>query len=439
MRKSGFIAMAAVLAAVSILAACGNGNGDQQPAAQMKETTSMQQPVTIHMMRYQGGYDKTEFEKYVSGHLKQKFPNVTVEYDVMPAKTTVQDLIATDRAPDIFLTGVRGLADLQQVDYPLNVTDMAKKHNLDWNAFESSAVSMIKSYGPKGELFALPLWLNYYVTFYNKEIFDRFGVSYPKDNMTWDEMYNLAKAVTRVDGSAQYKGIQPGQVILMGGGLALPYFEKNSDKVNMVTDGWVKTFKLAKDFYTIPGNDPAPNLGSIAPNFVADKNIAMLPSFGSSMTRMADADLNQGLNWDIASYPSFSEKKGYSNETDGNVLVINKTSKVLEQAFLIAKEMSTDTELQLDLAKRAATLPVMKLQKTQQVFGQAFPVLKEKNLKAIFSVKLLDTHPFNPNDVLIRPIINKHFKTYLSSNEDPVTVLRKIQEEATQAVEAAKK
>ncbi|MCC2686730.1 MAG: hypothetical protein K0R75_3629, partial [Paenibacillaceae bacterium] len=86
-----------------------------------------------------------------------------------------------------------------------------------------------------------------------------------------------------------------------------------------------------------------------------------------------------------------------------------------------------------------ATLPVIKLQQTQQVFGQAFPVLKEKNLKAIFSVKLLDTHPFNPNDVLIRPIINKHFKTYLSSNEDPVTVLRKIQEEATQAVEAAKK
>jgi ABC-type glycerol-3-phosphate transport system substrate-binding protein len=157
------------------------------------------------------------------------------------------------------------------------------------------------------------------------------------------------------------------------------------------------------------------------------------------MARMADGDMNQGLNWDIASYPSFSEKKGYSNETDGNVLVINKTSKALEQAFLVAKTMSTDPEMQLDLAKRAATLPVMKLQQTQEVFGQAFPTLKQKNLKAIFSVKLLESHPFNPNDALIRPIINKHFKTYLTSNEDPVTVLRKIQDEATQAVEAAKK
>jgi hypothetical protein len=49
-------------------------------------------------------------------------------------------------------------ADLQQVDYPLNVTDMAKKHNLDWNAYEASAVSMIKTYGPKrGTIRAAPM------------------------------------------------------------------------------------------------------------------------------------------------------------------------------------------------------------------------------------------------------------------------------------------
>ncbi|MDQ1913446.1 ABC transporter substrate-binding protein [Paenibacillus sp. GD4] len=433
MKSTAMKAMASVLVLTTVLTACSK----EEPAAQKNDAP--QEPVTIRMMRYQGGYDKSEFEKYVSEPMKKKYPHITFEYDVMPQNTTLQDLIVSDRAPDIFLTGVRGLSDLLAVDFPLDVRDMSKKHNLDWNVYESTAQSMVKAYGSNGEMYAVPMWLNYYVTFYNKDIFDRFGIAYPKDNMTWEEMYDLAKTLTRLDGGIQYKGLQPGQVSLMGSGLALPYFEPNSDKVNLVTDSWARVFKLAKDFYTIPGNEPVPNLGSIFPNFITDKNIAMLPSYGSSMTRLADPQFNAGVNWDIVSYPSYSEKRGFSAETDGNVLVINKTSKVLDQAFKAAQAMSTDPEMQLDLAKRAATLPVLKLEQTQQVFGQAFPMLKEKNLKAIFAVKMLDTHPYNQYDSLARgPIMNRNFQTYLSKNEDQNTVLRRIQEEVTKAVEAAK-
>ncbi|MDF2722817.1 MAG: family 1 extracellular solute-binding protein [Paenibacillus sp.] len=426
--------LASAVALTSALTACSK----DEPAAQ-KIDPSSQEPVTIRMMRYQGGYDKAEFDKYVGEPMKKKYPYMTFDYDVMPNNTTLPDLIVSDRSPDIFLTGIRGLSDLLNVDFPLDVRELSKKHNLNWSAYETTTENMVKAYGSKGELYAVPMWLNYYVTFYNKDIFNNFGVPYPKDNMTWEEMYELTKRLTRNEGGVQYKGMQPGQVGLMASGLALPFFEPNSDKANLLTDGWARVFKLAKDFYTIPGNGPVANLGSIAPNFINDKNIAMLPSYGSSMGRMADPQFNAGLNWDIASYPSYSEKKGYSAEIDGNVLVINKTSKVLDQAFKAAQAMSTDSEMQLDLSRRAATLPVAKLEQTQQVFGQAFPMLKEKNLKAIFSVKTLDAHPFNPYDSIARgPAMNRNFQTYINSNEDPNTVLRRIQEEVNKAVEAAK-
>lgn len=42
--------------------------------------------------------------------------------------------------------------------------------------------------------------------FYNKDLFDKFGIDYPTDNMTWDEMYELSKNMTRSDGDIQYYG-----------------------------------------------------------------------------------------------------------------------------------------------------------------------------------------------------------------------------------------
>ena len=48
-----------------------------------------------------------------------------------------------------------------------------------------------------GVQYGFPLSLQINVLFYNKNIFDGFGVSYPQDAMTWDEFIETAKRVTR--------------------------------------------------------------------------------------------------------------------------------------------------------------------------------------------------------------------------------------------------
>lgn len=48
--------------------------------------------------------------------------------------------------------------------------------------------------------------MNNVVTYYNREIFDKFAISYPRDGITWEEMAALAQKVSRVDNGVQYYG-----------------------------------------------------------------------------------------------------------------------------------------------------------------------------------------------------------------------------------------
>ena len=54
-----------------------------------------------------------------------------------------------------------------------------------------------------GVQYGFPLSLQINVLFYNKNLFDRFGVPYPQDAMTWDEFIDTAKRVTRSTDSPQ--------------------------------------------------------------------------------------------------------------------------------------------------------------------------------------------------------------------------------------------
>lgn len=49
-------------------------------------------------------------------------------------------------------------------------------------------------------LYALPFRSDFWLMYYNKDIFDAAGVSYPTNDMTWDEYANLAKSVSSGEG-----------------------------------------------------------------------------------------------------------------------------------------------------------------------------------------------------------------------------------------------
>ena len=123
-------------------------------------------------------------------------PGVTIEYvDVASqdyaVKTTT--MLAGGDTSDIFM--VKEITDnlkWQEAGYsePLNAYMEASGYDV------SGFAGIEGSYAIDGEQYALPFRSDFWVLFYNKDLFDAAGVAYPTNDMTWDEYADLAIQMT---------------------------------------------------------------------------------------------------------------------------------------------------------------------------------------------------------------------------------------------------
>ena len=123
-------------------------------------------------------------------------PGVTIEYiDVASqdffVKTTTM-LEGGDKS-DIFM--VKEVPDLinwvaQLFAAPLN--EYVAASNYDLAGFAGTE----QDYAVDGVQYAIPFRSDFWVLFYNKDLFDAAGVEYPTNDMTWDQYAELAKKLT---------------------------------------------------------------------------------------------------------------------------------------------------------------------------------------------------------------------------------------------------
>ena len=128
-------------------------------------------------------------------------PGVTIEYvDVASqdyaVKTTT--MLAGGDTSDIFM--VKEITDnlkWQEAGYsePLNAYMEASGYDV------SGFAGIEGSYAIDGEQYALPFRSDFWVLFYNKDLFDAAGVAYPTNDMTWDEYADLAIQMTDAEQS----------------------------------------------------------------------------------------------------------------------------------------------------------------------------------------------------------------------------------------------
>ena len=63
----------------------------------------------------------------------------------------------------------------------------------------SGFVGIEKNYAIDGVQYGIPFRSDFWVLFYNKDLFDAAGVAYPTNDMTWDQYADLAKQMTDKD------------------------------------------------------------------------------------------------------------------------------------------------------------------------------------------------------------------------------------------------
>ena len=121
-------------------------------------------------------------------------PGVTIEYvDVASqdyaVKTTT--MLEGGDTSDVFMVKeIDNLINWQAQGFAAPLKDFDKDY--DYSGFKGTEVN----YAVDGVQYAIPFRSDFWVLFYNKDLFDAAGAEYPTNDMTWDAYAELAKKLT---------------------------------------------------------------------------------------------------------------------------------------------------------------------------------------------------------------------------------------------------
>ncbi|GAA4855668.1 hypothetical protein GCM10023310_38310 [Paenibacillus vulneris] len=418
--RSYAAAMAALLA-IGALIGCSNGGSGQTAAPtpdQGTQAPAKQEPVKLLMAQKWSEINDADFQSLIVEPLRQKYPHIEIE---MLKGDNIKEMVAAGTVPDLIATWVNLIPDYQELGLVEDMTPLIKKHNLDLNRFEATYVDTIRGYDKSG-LVALPYDSNFNVIYYNKDIFDKFGVDYPKDGMTWDETIELAKRVSREEQGVRYRGLEAegyGKLALQ---IALPSIKDG--KSNFNNESWKQILELSKKIHTIPSNEPVPNVHQ-RNQFMKDRNLAMFAT-GNNFN-LLQSDAAKGLNWDIAQYPSYPDKPNMAGMVDEHVAFVTKTSKHKDEAFKVIEILTSDA-IQKKMTRASGKLSVLKDASIRRELGADMPVLQGKHLDAIFKGTYIPAYTSTSKYPDASKLISEQVTKYLNDEQDVNTTLRAADE-----------
>ncbi|MDF2724462.1 MAG: family 1 extracellular solute-binding protein [Paenibacillus sp.] len=435
MLKKGFTVTTASMMIALSLTACGGGDSSSgsKDNAQTPDPVKPATPVTLVFMQDGATILDEEVEKLVKEPIKAKYPHITVEFKRnTKGNAGLEEMITAGDFPDFVLTTYPRITIHRDMGTAYDLTELVTKNKMDLTKFDPQAIETARMYGSKEKIVAIPYSLNFLATFYNKDIFDTFGVEYPKDGLTWDDAISLGKRLTRMSNNIQYRGLWPTGLLDLSTQLSLAYVNPTTGKANIQTDGWKKVFQLVKDINDIPGNK-----GGVLDNFLKDQTIAMFPSYDA---RIAALEALQGtpgqFNWDMTQFPSYKERPNTSLASSGHFLVVSALSKHKEEAFQAIQAITGADNQKLMTSRGRFT--ALNDQEIKGMYGSAMKSVQGKNVKGVFKSSFAPPFTASSVDALVQPALNAALKKVTDGVTDINTALREAEEAANKEIDAKK-
>jgi multiple sugar transport system substrate-binding protein len=429
---------ACLMAAVAVGCSGQNADGGKKGADGASkdnppEATKEPVELTFYYM-----YADSNYEAFMKEHgslIQKKYPNFSFKFIQNTKGSTLEDIIANKTDVDVFIAINPSMMTIKEMKLDGDLTDLVAKYKYDLNRIDSSALNVLRNIG-EGRLPGLPFKINTLGLFYNKDLFDKFGVPYPKDGWTWDDVLETAKRLTRSDGGVEYRGfgIRPlGQTMQLNQ-LSISMIT-NDYKATIDNDQWKMYFNKLIPLFQVPGYNPTSALLADAKQsdmFAKEKTLAMLVQMNSDYPK-AHQQLN--LNWDIATFPTFKEKPGVGPQPDIVYYVLSATSKHRDEAFLAMTEILSD-EVQMARSK-LGNPSVLKNKAILDVFGTENPDLQGKNVKALIPQKYAEPAIYNKYNSKVVGQLAGSFREVILGTKDLNTSLREREERANKDIEAA--
>lgn len=427
MNKTYGAALGSVLLIGAILSGCGGGG---EPQGGAEGALKPKEPITLTWFNAQGM--PVDFETSgVLQSLKEKYPHITLNIINRGKGSEYADLIAMGTLPDIiFESAAFTTSRVMTNGFHYDMEELIKKHGFNLASIEPNVLAQTQAANSESKLYGLPFLMNKYALFYNKDVFDRFGSTYPKNGLTWDETYELAKKMTRVDGSDTFQGLTtvPNNIML-NNQLSIGPLHPKEDKATINNDGYKLLFDNLRRFFELPGASILPT-GDFAKG-----TIAMMINSHPSIVGMVKT--NPQLNWDVVAVPSLKEKPNIGFKPATLALFVTQTSKYKDDAFQVVAHMLSE-EVQMILTKNGAGTP-LKSDNVRKATGQDVPEWQGKNVSALyFYPDAPPTEPRQPHLTDVGVDFGATFANMIKDKTDVNTALRTFEEQINQAIETAK-
>ncbi|MEK5057398.1 ABC transporter substrate-binding protein [Paenibacillus shunpengii] len=394
------------------------------------------EPITLSFYSTSGTFPDVEFNTLIADPIKEKYPNVTIER-ITPAATTTPEEVLSTHVPDIIYSSSSSHQRIIRTGAYEDLRQLIERHQFDDSRIKPILYDYIKEMSKGEEIYAIPFNANQHVLYYNKDIFDKFGVEYPSnEQMTWDEVLEIAEKLTRTENGVNYIGLSVDNLTGLAKGLGLPYVDKETGNAALDTPEWHRIFELNKRIFDIQGYvtpDGTWNWGR--DQFMKDQVIAMRVTWLANMVGPLEELRQQGVefNWDIAPAPNFEDQLGKTREAQIHSLSVNSQSEYKDEAFQVISEILSD-EGQRILA-RNGRVPAIINEELESEYGLDIPVLQGKTVENVFIGEPLQEHYIHPYELEITQRLTEAAEDMAVKGLDVNSAIRKATDAINKDVE----
>lgn len=279
-------------------------------------------------------------------------PDVTIEWVDLASQdyyVKTSTMLAGGDTTDLYC--IKELSDMQNWAKEGLLTSMTPYIEADsYELGNYAGMESCYAYLGNGEQYALPFRADYWVVFYNKDIFDQAGVAYPTNDWTWDEYAAIAREITEKTGAygTHYHTWFSDVCNWAVCGVDYTLADGNYDRLQyfyelvlgLEDDGVCMTY------------DELSASGMHYSGAFAQGNIAMLPMgywyAGTLIGYIKDGTAS--MNWGIAAVPHLDDVEAGSSFGSPTGIAISAASANKEEAWKFASWMCSE-----DGAKALAT------------------------------------------------------------------------------------
>ena len=283
--------------------------------------------------------------------------------------------------PDLFDGySAENLENFVRAGIPLDVTDDFKK--MDINIYDLIWPTLLPGCLYRDRVYGFPRNAHTNAVWYNKDLFDKAGVPYPKRDWTWDDLIATAKKLTVRDGAGKAKQFgfywdfgNTSDLIFQSGGRQ---FSKDGTVCLIDSPEAIDAVQRSRDLLHKYKIAPSPmeeaalatqgGWGSGGITFLMGGRVAMAYGGRWWLNLMRS---QKGLNLGCVPLP-FTKKRLYQG--GGGITMINRYSPKKEAALRFLKFMSEKPYNDLINAQADAISPVKRYAYTKEfLFNPAYP------------------------------------------------------------------